>query len=232
MLGRTDHRGRLLVVLAVVFLVAGAASVRAAQWQVVERDRLVALAEQQTSIRVEERMQRGTIYDRTRDGRPRLDGGEGPARGLAGAAGARRARRGRDLAHLDPGPDREGGGDASRHVHDRRAVRGPPDRPRPRDLRPDPRCRRGRDDLRRLPRAAARARLPAGRRREGLDPRRARPRLRERRRRRAVRRGELLPGRARRHPARSSTPSATSRAGRCGTRRGSRSRASRARTCA
>jgi cell division protein FtsI/penicillin-binding protein 2 len=65
MLGRTDHRGRLLVVLAIVFLVAGAASVRAAQWQVVERDRLVALAEQQTSIRVEERMQRGTIYDRS-----------------------------------------------------------------------------------------------------------------------------------------------------------------------
>ena len=65
MLGRTDHRGRLLVVLAIVFLVAGAATVRAAQWQVIERDRLVALAEQQTSIRVEERMQRGTIYDRS-----------------------------------------------------------------------------------------------------------------------------------------------------------------------
>ncbi len=65
MLGRTDHRRRLLVVLAAVLLVAGAASVRAAQWQVVERGRLVALAEQQTTVRVEERMQRGTIYDRT-----------------------------------------------------------------------------------------------------------------------------------------------------------------------
>jgi cell division protein FtsI/penicillin-binding protein 2 len=65
MLGRTDHRRRLLVVLAVVLLVAGAATARAAQWQVVERDRLVALAEQQTTVRVEERMQRGTIYDRT-----------------------------------------------------------------------------------------------------------------------------------------------------------------------
>jgi cell division protein FtsI (penicillin-binding protein 3) len=65
MLGRTDHRRRLFVVLAVVLLAAGAATARAAQWQVVERDRLVALAEQQTTVRVEERMQRGTIYDRT-----------------------------------------------------------------------------------------------------------------------------------------------------------------------
>ncbi len=65
MIGRTDHRRRLFVVLAVVLFVAGAATARAAQWQVVERDRLVALAEQQTTVRVEERMQRGTIYDRT-----------------------------------------------------------------------------------------------------------------------------------------------------------------------
>ncbi len=65
MLGRTDHRSRLVAVLAVVLVVAGATTVRAAQWQLIERDRLVSLAEQQTTIRVEEQMQRGTIYDRT-----------------------------------------------------------------------------------------------------------------------------------------------------------------------
>ena len=63
--GRTDSRRRLLFVLGVVVLVAGAAVVRTAQWQVLERGRLVALAHAQTTVRVEERMQRGTIYDRT-----------------------------------------------------------------------------------------------------------------------------------------------------------------------
>jgi len=63
--GRTVHRGRLLFVLFVMSIVAIAAVVRTAQWQVLEGGRLVALAEQQTSIRVEEPMQRGTIYDRT-----------------------------------------------------------------------------------------------------------------------------------------------------------------------
>jgi hypothetical protein len=63
--GRTDSRRRLLFVLGVVVLIAGAAVVRTAQWQVLERGRLVALAHAQTTVRVEERMQRGTIYDRT-----------------------------------------------------------------------------------------------------------------------------------------------------------------------
>jgi cell division protein FtsI/penicillin-binding protein 2 len=63
--GRTDSRRRLLFVLGVVVLVAGAAVVRTAQWQVLEREHLVALARAQTTVRVEERMQRGTIYDRT-----------------------------------------------------------------------------------------------------------------------------------------------------------------------
>jgi cell division protein FtsI/penicillin-binding protein 2 len=63
--GRTVHRGRLLFVLFVVCVIALAAVVRTAQWQVLERGRLVALAERQTTIRVEEPMQRGTIYDRT-----------------------------------------------------------------------------------------------------------------------------------------------------------------------
>jgi cell division protein FtsI (penicillin-binding protein 3) len=63
--GRTVHRGRLLFVLFVVCAIALAAVVRTAQWQVLERGRLVALAERQTTIRVSEPMQRGTIYDRT-----------------------------------------------------------------------------------------------------------------------------------------------------------------------
>ena len=63
--GRTDSRRRLLLVLGIVVLVAGAAVVRTAQWQVLEHGRLVALARAQTTVRVEERMQRGTIYDRT-----------------------------------------------------------------------------------------------------------------------------------------------------------------------
>lgn len=63
--GRTVHRGRLLFVLFVVCTVAVAAVVRTAQWQVLDRGRLVALAERQTTLRVEEPMQRGTIYDRT-----------------------------------------------------------------------------------------------------------------------------------------------------------------------
>lgn len=63
--GRSVQRGRLLFVLFVVSVVAAAAVIRTAQWQVLERGRLVALAERQTTIRVEENMQRGTIYDRT-----------------------------------------------------------------------------------------------------------------------------------------------------------------------
>jgi cell division protein FtsI/penicillin-binding protein 2 len=65
MSGRTDSRSRLLFVLGVVVLVAGAAVVRTAQWQVLDHERLVALAHAQTTVRVEERMQRGAIYDRT-----------------------------------------------------------------------------------------------------------------------------------------------------------------------
>jgi cell division protein FtsI/penicillin-binding protein 2 len=65
MLGRTDSRRRLLVVL-VVFLVVGASILsRLVWWQVVQHDSLAAKAERQTTVQFEEPVRRGTIYDRT-----------------------------------------------------------------------------------------------------------------------------------------------------------------------
>jgi cell division protein FtsI/penicillin-binding protein 2 len=65
MLGRTDSRRRL-VLLLVTFAVASAALVtRSAYWQVVEHERLTAQAAAQTSSRVEQPSRRGDIYDRT-----------------------------------------------------------------------------------------------------------------------------------------------------------------------
>ncbi len=65
MLGRTDSRRRLLVVLAGLVLISTALVGRLAFWQVVQRDRLASLAEQQTVVRTEQPSHRGTIYDRT-----------------------------------------------------------------------------------------------------------------------------------------------------------------------
>ena len=65
MLGRTDSRLRLLVLL-VVFLVASLALVsRLAFWQVVERDWLLERALAQTTVRLETPSPRGAIYDRS-----------------------------------------------------------------------------------------------------------------------------------------------------------------------
>ena len=65
MLGRTDSRGRLLLLL-IAFVVASAAIVgRLAWWQIIQRDRLTADAVRQTSVRLEEPARRGTIYDRS-----------------------------------------------------------------------------------------------------------------------------------------------------------------------
>ncbi len=65
MLGRTDSRRRLLVVL-VVFLVVGASLCsRLVWWQVVQHDQLAAKAQRQTTVRIDEPVRRGTIYDRT-----------------------------------------------------------------------------------------------------------------------------------------------------------------------
>ena len=65
MLGRTDSRIRLLVLL-VVFVVASLALVsRLAFWQVVERDWLLERALAQTTVRLETPSRRGSIYDRS-----------------------------------------------------------------------------------------------------------------------------------------------------------------------
>jgi cell division protein FtsI/penicillin-binding protein 2 len=65
MLGRTDSRLRLLVLL-VAFVVASLALVsRLAFWQVVERDWLLERAMAQTTVRIETPSRRGSIYDRS-----------------------------------------------------------------------------------------------------------------------------------------------------------------------
>jgi cell division protein FtsI/penicillin-binding protein 2 len=65
MTGRTDSRGRLIVLLVVFVVVATALVGRLAYWQVLERDRLAGLATAQTELRLEEPSRRGTIYDRS-----------------------------------------------------------------------------------------------------------------------------------------------------------------------
>ena len=63
--GRTDSRIRLLLLL-IVFLVSSLAlTARSAYWQVVDHDRLVTAAADQTSVRLETPSQRGDIYDRS-----------------------------------------------------------------------------------------------------------------------------------------------------------------------
>ena len=65
MLGRTDSRSRLLVLLVVFVVGALALVTRTAYWQVLERDRLMAAAVAQTTVRLEQPARRGEIYDRT-----------------------------------------------------------------------------------------------------------------------------------------------------------------------
>ena len=65
MLGRTDSRRRLLLLLVAFVVAAGALFVRLGQWQIIERGRLAAQAEEQTTIRAEVPARRGTIYDRS-----------------------------------------------------------------------------------------------------------------------------------------------------------------------
>lgn len=65
MLGRTDRRRRHLFLIAIAVLAAVAVGVRLAYWQVLERDRLVALAREQLDRTLVEPSQRGTIYDRS-----------------------------------------------------------------------------------------------------------------------------------------------------------------------
>ena len=65
MLGRTDRRGRLLVVLVVFVLLATVAGARLAYWQVAAHDQLVGMAQQQLERPAVEPATRGSIYDRT-----------------------------------------------------------------------------------------------------------------------------------------------------------------------
>ena len=65
MLGRTDSRRRLLVLLTVFAVGSLALFARTAYWQVLRGDELMAKAAAQTTIRVEVPSRRGDIYDRT-----------------------------------------------------------------------------------------------------------------------------------------------------------------------
>jgi cell division protein FtsI/penicillin-binding protein 2 len=65
MLGRTDSRRRLVFLLVCFVIGSLALVVRTAYWQVGRGDWLMAKAEAQTTIRIEQPSRRGEIYDRT-----------------------------------------------------------------------------------------------------------------------------------------------------------------------
>ncbi len=65
MLGRTDSRRRLLVLLLVFVLGSLALTARLAYWQVVDRERLASEAMAQTTVDLETPSKRGDVYDRT-----------------------------------------------------------------------------------------------------------------------------------------------------------------------
>ena len=65
MLGRTDSGRRLLLVLIVFVVAAGALVTRLGYWQVIQRDELVESARRQIYYRAEVPSKRGQIYDRS-----------------------------------------------------------------------------------------------------------------------------------------------------------------------
>jgi len=65
MLGRTDSRRRLLVLLMIFAVGSMALLARTAYWQVLRGDFLMARAAAQTTVRIEVAGRRGDIYDRT-----------------------------------------------------------------------------------------------------------------------------------------------------------------------
>jgi cell division protein FtsI/penicillin-binding protein 2 len=65
MLGRTDSRRRLLVLLVVFVIGSLALTARLAYWQVVDRERLASEALAQTTLKLETATKRGDVYDRT-----------------------------------------------------------------------------------------------------------------------------------------------------------------------
>ena len=214
--GRTDSRGRLLLLLAAVLVVSTGMVARLAYWQIGQSRQLTAYTVSQTSYTETIPALRGTIWDRTgtialartvyplspggQPARPVRDRGEeddgGPGRlPAAGRPERRRDSEGHVLQVLLRGPGRR-----------RRAGHGPGDAPAAR--------------TRRLTgdhfRAAGGARLPAGRRRAADVAGRPPAGLRERGGRGAVWPRAVLrqaPGRpAAGHPDRSDEP----RAGRHG----------------
>ena len=65
MLGRTDSRARLLLLLVAFVFAASAIVARLAYWQIVRYEDLSAQARAQTALRTEEPTRRGAIYDRS-----------------------------------------------------------------------------------------------------------------------------------------------------------------------
>jgi cell division protein FtsI/penicillin-binding protein 2 len=65
MLARTDSRGRLVLLLAVLVLLSGGMAARLAYWQISQHDQLAALSAQDSSLQRIVPAKRGTIYDRT-----------------------------------------------------------------------------------------------------------------------------------------------------------------------
>jgi cell division protein FtsI/penicillin-binding protein 2 len=65
MLGRTDSKGRLLLLFMVLVSLAGGMTMRLAYWQVNQRQQLTALADQTQMTHRSVPARRGTIYDRT-----------------------------------------------------------------------------------------------------------------------------------------------------------------------
>jgi cell division protein FtsI (penicillin-binding protein 3) len=65
MLGRTDSRGRLLLLFLVLTMLSGGMVIRLAYWQVNQRERLTTMAGGTSTMRESLPAKRGTIYDRT-----------------------------------------------------------------------------------------------------------------------------------------------------------------------
>src|ERR1035437_4035080 len=65
MYGRTDSKGRLLVLLAVVIAMSGGLALRLAYWQIVQRQQLATAAGDGSTSVKNIPSERGTIYDRT-----------------------------------------------------------------------------------------------------------------------------------------------------------------------
>ena len=200
MLGRTDSRRRLLVVL-VVFLVIGASlGAGSSGGRSSSTTCSPAKAARQTTVRVEQPVRRGTIYDRTgtvvlATTVERYLVAASPDQLTRVPAAATSATELVTILGLD--------GDAATALTDKVAsarpyvvlAHGIEDG----DRRTDPRADRRRDAPGGLARARAGAGLPAGRRRRRDDPRGAPARVRQPRRGGPVRRRGALPDRARGH---------------------------------